>query len=70
MMKVIDVRCEYESNPIAMANEKPSFGWKIESDIANFKQIGYWILLLLLTTHSLLCMLVRNLNQERVILSV
>lgn len=41
--QVIDLRCEYQVNPIGIEVEKPRFSWKISSKRNNVKQTAYEI---------------------------
>jgi len=41
MLKISELRCEYELKPLAVATARPRFGWKIESDSADVVQASY-----------------------------
>lgn len=42
--KVIELKCEYQSNPIGIAETKPRFSWIIQSDQRGEKQKAYQII--------------------------
>jgi len=41
MLKITELRCEYEVNPLAVATARPRFGWMIESDSVDVMQASY-----------------------------
>lgn len=43
MLKVTDLRCEYQKNPVGIDVKKPRLSWKLESDRRNVKQHTYQI---------------------------
>ncbi|MDR1507941.1 MAG: hypothetical protein LBI67_12655 [Treponema sp.] len=41
MLRVLDLRCEYRTNPINVFTVKPRFSWKLESDRTGVTQT-FW----------------------------
>jgi len=41
MLQVVNLRCEYQSNPIGISGENPRFSWEIKSDKRNVVQTSY-----------------------------
>jgi alpha-L-rhamnosidase len=41
MLKISDITCEYQKNPIGLGTKKPRFSWIIESDMYNVIQMLY-----------------------------
>ena len=41
MLKVIEPRCEYRTNPIGISTGEPRFSWKIETDKTGVMQTVY-----------------------------
>ncbi|WP_435620096.1 family 78 glycoside hydrolase catalytic domain [Thermoanaerobacterium thermosulfurigenes] len=41
MLKISDITCEYQKNPIGLGTKKPRFSWMIESDMYNVIQMSY-----------------------------
>jgi alpha-L-rhamnosidase len=41
MLRAVDLRCEYRTNPLGIFTAKPRFSWKIESDRQNIAQMAY-----------------------------
>ena len=43
MFKVVDLRCEYERNPLSVDTARPRFGWKLEADSQGAVQSAYHV---------------------------
>ena len=43
MLEIYDLRCEYDSNPLAVTSERPRFSWKLRSGDARVAQSSYRI---------------------------
>ncbi|MEE9432591.1 MAG: family 78 glycoside hydrolase catalytic domain [Melioribacteraceae bacterium] len=43
-MKIINLKCEYKTNPIGVDIEKPRFSWNLESDQRGVKQTAYQVI--------------------------
>jgi alpha-L-rhamnosidase len=43
MLAVTTIRCEYETNPIAVPTDRPRFGWVVEASTPGFRQRAYQV---------------------------
>lgn len=43
-LKVLNLQCEYKTNPLGIESLKPKLSWQIQSDVRNTMQIAYRVL--------------------------